>query len=59
MTETKKTEAKPETVRVRVLKKGHEQVHNGEGGVYAKGDEFDIDPEIALALEEAGLVDTL
>lgn len=47
------------SVRVRVLKKGDGKVHKGNGDKYAKGDEFDLDGEIATALEDAGLVDTL
>lgn len=63
MTEIKKGDGQApvadKPVRVRVIKKGDGRVHDGKGGKYAKGDEFEASPEAAAALEDAGLVDTL
>lgn len=48
-----------DTVRVRVIKKGDGRIHDGQGGRYAKGAEFDTSPDIAVGLEDSGLVDVL
>ena len=61
MTEAKTPAAKPaaDTAKCRVLKKGDGKVHKGNGEKYKKGEEFEIASDIAIRLEDAGLVDLL